>query len=265
MLMKNLLIVFFALQFSCLIAQEQNIQTTLVSIDKIDADFLVGIDGFDNCYYIKNNAFYKKSKKDIWVYKNPSLGTISKIDIQNPLKIVLFYENFNTIITLDNQLSETQRINFMEYEIPIIVTATGISSQNKLWIFNNLIQQIGLFDYLNNTYQTITPLIKGTIKHYQTNFNTFYWIDENSNWYSSSIFGKISFIGKLPDFDQIQLISNTDLIYKKDNLLYYFNIKVNKKHLIDFDEKTFINFYYKDQILSIFTNQEITNYKIQLP
>ena len=30
-------------------------------------------------------------------------------------------------------------------------------------------------------------------------------------------------------------------------------------------EKSFKNFYYKDQILSIFTNQEITNYKIIIP
>jgi hypothetical protein len=31
---------------------------------------------------------------------------------QNPLNIVLFYENFNVVILLDNQLNETQKINF---------------------------------------------------------------------------------------------------------------------------------------------------------
>lgn len=245
-------------------AQEQKIQASPVSIQKIDADFLIGMDGLENSYFIKNNVFYKKHKSEIWEYKNPALGTISKIYIQNPLKIVLFYGDFNTIITLDNQLNETHKINFSGNEIPILVKATGISSQNKLWIYNSLSQQIGLFDYLKNTYQTITPPIKGTLKHYESDFNTFQWIDENLNWYSCSIYGKITALGKVPNFDQIQLISNTDLIYKKNNLIYYFNLIENKNYLIELDKKTFDFFYYKDQILSIFTNQEITNYKITI-
>lgn len=263
--MKNLLLLLFISHFSCLIAQDQKIQATTISVQKTDADFLVGWDGLENSYYIKNNVFYKKHKTEIWEYKNPSLGTISKIDIQNPLKIVLFYGDFNTIVTLDNQLNETQKINFSECEIPILVKATGISSQNKLWIYNSLSQKIGLFDYLKKTYETITPPIKGNLKHYESNFNTFQWIDEDLNWYSCSIFGKIASLGKVPNFDHIQLISNTELIYKKNNLIYYFNPIENKTSLIELDKKTFDFFYYKDQILSIFTNQEITNYKITIP
>lgn len=263
--MKNLLLLFFIFQYSFILAQKQEITAIVISAQKTDADFLVGLDGLENIYLIRNNVFHKKHKTEIWEYKNPSLGTISKIDIQNPLKIVLFYKDFNTIITLDNQLNETQKINFSANEVPIIVTATGISSQNKLWIYNSLSQQVGLFDYLKNTYQTITPPIKGILKYYESNFNTFQWIDENLNWYSCSIFGKITTLGKVPDFDQIQLVSNTNLIYKKNNVIYYYNLIENKKDLIKIDEKTFANFYYKDQILSIFTNQEIINYKITIP
>jgi hypothetical protein len=263
--MKNLFLLFFTLQFTCLMAQEPKIRATIISIQKNDADFVVGIDGMENIYYIKNNTFYKKNKTQSWQYKNPSLGTISRIDIQNPLKIVLFYENFNTIVTLDNQLNETQKINFSEIETPILVTATGIAGQNNLWIYNSLSQQIGLFDYLKNTYKSITSPIKGTLKHYENSFNTFQWIDENLNWYSCNFFGKITALGKVPDFDQIQLLSNTDLIFKNNNQVYYFNLIEDKTHLIDLEEKTIKNFYYKDQILSIFTNQDITNYKINIP
>ncbi|TDD99198.1 hypothetical protein [Flavobacterium cellulosilyticum] len=263
--MKNLYLLFFIFHFSCLIAQDQKIKVTPVSTQKIDASFLVGLDGLENNYFVKNNVFYKQHKTDIWEYKNLSLGTITKIDIQNPLKIVLFYENFNTIVTLDNQLNETQKINFSENEVPILVNATGIASQNKLWIYDSLSQQIGLFDYLKNTFQTITQPIKGTLKHYESNFNSFQWIDENLNWYSCTIFGKITLLGKVPDFDQIQMISNSDLIYKKNKFIYYFTLIGNKKYLIDLDKKTFDNFYYKDQILSIFTNQEIINYKFTTP
>ncbi len=87
-------------------------KTQLISSQKIDADEMVGFDGSENMYYIKNNVLFKKNKKELWQYKNISLGKITHVDIQNPLKTILFYENFNTVITLDNQFNETQKINF---------------------------------------------------------------------------------------------------------------------------------------------------------
>ena len=263
--MKKLILFCFIFQISCMNAQEQVLHADLISKNKLDADIVIGKDGLGYTYFIKSNTLFKNHKDEIWQYKNITLGNISKVDIQNPLKIVLFYADFNTIITLDNQLNETQKINFAEFEIPIFVTATGIASLNKFWIYNSLTQQIGLYDYLNNSYKTITPPINGTLKHYESNFNTFQWIDEKLNWYSCSLFGNITFMGKVPDFDEIQLISNTNLIYKKNNLIYYLNLIGNKIYLIDFDKKTFEKFNYKDQILSIFTNQEIINYKITTP
>jgi hypothetical protein len=71
------------------------------------------------------------------------LGKITKVDLQNPLKIVLFYESFN-VAPLDNQLNEIQKINFSSNANPIVITATGIASQNQLWVYNSLNQQIGL-------------------------------------------------------------------------------------------------------------------------
>lgn len=263
--MKNLFLFIFIFHFSYLIAQEQKIQVNPTSNQVLDADVYVGFDGIGYLYYIKNNVLYKKHNEELWHYKNISLGEITKIDIQNPLKIVLFYENFNTIITLDNQLNETQKINFSQNEFSILVAATGIASQNRLWIYNSLTQQIGLFDYLKNTYKSITTSFAGNVKYYESDFNTFQWIDDKMNWYSCDIFGKVTTLGTVPNFDQIQITSSSTLFYTKNNVLYYRNIIENKDSIIDLDKKTFTFFYNKDQILSIFTNQEITNYKITTP
>ena len=206
-----------------------------------------------------------KNEKESWQYKNVSLGKPTKIDIQNPLKIMLFYENFNTVVILDNQLNETQKINFCEKEVPIVVTATGIASQNRLWIYNGLTQQIGLFDYLKNTFQSITPSFQGNIKYYESDFNTFQWIDGDLNWYSCDVFGKIISLGKVAEFDQIQVIGNQIIIFSKNGKLILQDISKNGNYTIENVEKSFNNFFYKDQILSIFTNQEITNYKITIP
>ncbi len=261
---KTILVLLLLFEFASF-CEGQNLALELLSFKPLKAESFIGIDGLKNMYFINNNILNKKSASESWQYKNISLGKITSVDIQNPLKIVLFYENFNTIVLLDNQLNEIKNINFSENNVPIIVGATGIAAQNKLWIYNSLSQQIGLFDYFKNTYRFITPSFQGNIKQYQSDFNTFYWIDEAKSGFSCDIFGKITDLGKIPDYDQIQVMSNISVLYKKNDLLYYYSLLDNKTYSIDFDKKTFDYFYYKDKILSIFTSEGITNYKITIP
>lgn len=259
------LIIILLLSFVFAFSQEQNLKAKPISVQKIEVDEFVGFDGMGDLYYIKNNIFYKKNNQELWQYKNISLGKPTKIGVQNPLKIMLFYENFNTIILLDNQLSETQKINLSENDIPIMATATGIASGNRLWIYNSLTQQIGLFDYLKNTFQSITPSFQGNLKYYQSDFNTFQWIDNNLNWYAVDVFGKITSLGKVADFEQIQVINDHTVLFLKDGKLQLQDVQNNSIYPIENVDKSFENFYYKDQILATFTNQEIINYKITIP
>jgi hypothetical protein len=228
-------------------------------------DNCIGYDEIRNLYYTNNTVFYKKNEKELWQYQNIALGKATKMDYQNQLKILLFYENFNTVILLDNQLNESQKINFSQNEIPILASATGIAAQNRIWIYNSLTQQIGLFDFLKNSFQTITPPIEGKIQYYETDFNTLQWIDTSRNWYRCDLFGKISFMGKLADFDQIQILSKQEVLFCKDKKIYITNTKTNLVYIIENVDNSFRNFYYKDQILSIFTDKEILNYKIIIP
>ena len=262
---KKLAVFFLIFQLNLVFAQEQKIAAKQISFQKTDMDFFVGYDGMGNLYYTKNNVFYKKNGKELWQYKNIALGKITKIDFQNQLKILLFYENFNTVILLDNQLNETQKINFSENTTPIVVSATGIASQNRLWIYNSLTQEIGLFDFLKNSYKTITPPLRGNLKHYESDFNTFRWIDDKMNWYSCDVFGKIIPQGKVADYDQIQFVSNQEVVFSKNGKLFLQDLNKDTIYTIENVDKSFHNFYYKDQILSIFTKQEITIYKIPIP
>jgi hypothetical protein len=262
---NNIIMLFCLFQLTMAVAQGQDIKTTLISTQKSDFDGFDGFDGIGNLYYIDNNILFKKTENELWQYKNVTLGKITKVDFQNQLKIMLYYENFNTIILLDNQLSETQKINLSENEIPILATAAGIASQNRLWIYNSLTQQIGLYDYLKNTFQSITPSFEGDLKYYESDFNSFQWIDNKLNWYSCDVFGKIRTLGKVADFDQIQVVSNQKIIFSKDGKLFIQDLIKDRIYIIENVEKSFINFFYKDQILSIFTNQKITNYKISIP
>ncbi|MES2576677.1 MAG: hypothetical protein V4589_03640 [Bacteroidota bacterium] len=263
--MKKLVFLLFIASFSVVSSQNQKLTPTKIDFIRFDGDAFLGYDSFGFYYTIKNNVFSKISKRDTLEYKNISLGKITTVDLQNPLKIVLFYENFNSVIVLDNQLNETQKINFSDHTIPIVASAIGIASQNQLWVYNTMNQQLGLYDYLSNNYKTISVPFTENIKNYSSDFNVFHWIDNKNNWYVCDIFGKIISKGIIPDYDSVTIINENQFLYSKNSILILEDVEKGKKTEIEISEKTFKKFCYKDQILSIFTSAGITNYKITIP
>ncbi len=265
---RILLCVFIVCWSSSFWGQNQKISGPVISKFAHNADQFIGYDSFGYLYQIKNNIFSKTKGNEFFEYKNISLGNITRADIQNPLKIVLFYEDFNSAVLLDNQLNKMTEINFSQNPVPIAAGAVGMSTQNQLWVYNTLNQQIGLFDYLKNEYKTVSIPLTESIKYYQTDFNSFYWIDKKNNLFLCNIFGKISSLGNVPEFEKIEIIDPQKYIFKKDNSLYFRSInKTNTSTDLEIEilEKSFDKFCYKDQILSIFTTKEIVNYKIVIP
>ena len=243
----------------------QKKSASLLSTQSISGSTFVGIDVLSNLYYVENNVFFKKNKSQLWQYKNLSLGKISKIDIQNPLKIIVFYEDFNAVILLDNQLNEIQKINFSEANPSIIVIAIGIASQNRLWVFDSLTQKLGLYNYLNGDFKSVATSFQGIFKHYESDFNTFQWIDNNLNWFSCDVYGKISLLRKVSDFNKIQIINSNSVLFSKGEHLYFQDFKLETTEEVQNVDKSFDYFSYKEQILSIFTNRQIKDYKLTLP
>lgn len=256
---------FLMVLVTLVVSAQRQIAVTKIGSELLQADFFVGYDNFGFEYFIRDNVFFKKSDKAILEYKNLSLGKIAHADIQNPLLIVLFYENFNTAVLLDNQLNETQKINFSENTTPILAVAASMASGNRLWIFNNLSQKVGLFDYLKNDYRELTVPFPGKIVHYESDFNYFYWIDENTNRFACDIYGKVTAYGRSPGFEHFRIADNNWVLFINDEKIYAYEVKSDKRFLLPIEEKTFKSFHYQAQILSIFTTEGITNYKITLP
>lgn len=259
-------IAFLLLFFTTLSqAQYTNPVASQMNQQFVQADEYIGEDSMGFKYFIKNNVLFKKRNTEFLQYKNPSFGKITKVDIQNPLRVILFYEAFNTIIALDNQLNEVQKLNFSENKNNIVASAVGSASQNNLWVFNSVSQQLGLYNYSINSYKTIGLVFEKGIKNYSSDFNYFYWIDQENNFYSSDIFGKKKFIKKLPEFESVFISDDKLILLKNKEKLTFLNLENDKTIPVENIEKSFKSFEYKNQNLAIFTNEGITNYKINLP
>lgn len=67
---------------------------------------------------------------DVKKYGNPSL-----IDVTNPLKVLLYYKNYSTVVILDRLLSQRNSINFRQQNI-FSVKAIATSYDNNIWLFD---------------------------------------------------------------------------------------------------------------------------------
>ena len=97
------------------------------------------VDNLDNIYLITNTNQLKKLNangdsvaafNDVKRYGNPS-----SIDVTNPLKVLLYYKNYSTVVVLDRLLTVRNTINFRKQNI-FSVNSICLSYDNNIWIFD---------------------------------------------------------------------------------------------------------------------------------
>ena len=114
----------------------------------------IGKDILGASYFLKNNTVYKNTNQKTYSYQNFALGNVSSVDILNSQEIVVFYKDFNSVVILDNQLNEIDKITFQD---TILFARKGIV--NKIWLFNADNNKIDLYDYKSNTISLSSQII----------------------------------------------------------------------------------------------------------
>ncbi|HEU4496418.1 MAG TPA: hypothetical protein VFR70_05150 [Flavobacterium sp.] len=262
--MAKAVLSFFILFYLAGLAQAPALNPVYSGSSSFEIGQFLGEDNLGGRYALNENEFRKSYGGRVLFYKNIALGKIQRADLQNPLQLVLFYKQFTAAVLLDSQLNETAKINFSELDEPLNPEAVSLASQNRLWVYDMLSQKLGLFDIAKKSFHAITRPLAQPIIYYQSDYNYFYWINAKRQLYASNLFGKISFLGLVPDFEEVQLVGVSKVLGKKDGRLFLYNLETDAMIPIGLNEKSFAGFFYREQILSIFTQQEIHYYKISL-
>lgn len=72
----------------------------------------------------------------LYQFNENSLGEISYVDASNPFRVLVYYNDYATVLFLDRTLSEIQRHDLSNLDIPE-VRALGTASDNNTWLFDN--------------------------------------------------------------------------------------------------------------------------------
>jgi len=124
--------------------------TSFLLIKKIKGDIAdFAVDNLDNIYVLNSRNQLKKydAKGDsAGIYNDvKKFGQASLIDVSNPLKVLLYYKDFATIVILDRFLNVRNIIDLRKQNI-FQVKVVGQSYDNKIWLYDELENKLKKID-----------------------------------------------------------------------------------------------------------------------
>jgi len=236
---------------------------TFVEQTEIDADKFIGIDSYDNLFFIKDQVLYKKSGTELFNFKDFQLGEIESVDIINPMNILVYYANFNTVILLDNKLTEIERINFNIHSEFINTSTATLAANTSLWVFNIDSQQLESYNYRSKNKVLVSQPINGEVLSQVSNYN-FCFILTAEKIRAYNIYG--SLIAEIQNQKFVKIVQlNENLIAIKDNELYYIDKKTKEISKIKTPEIIIKDLQLTQDFLYIYDGNRVNTFKLTLP
>ncbi|MGN6420299.1 MAG: hypothetical protein ACTHMC_22515 [Pseudobacter sp.] len=147
-MMRSLFIAVFTLLCSVLATEAQTVgiqqgNDTAFKVDRIIAgeftDF--NVDNLGNIYVVGLTGQLKKLKPNgdsLAVFNNVrQYGKINFIDVSNPLKVLLHFKDYGTIVILDRFLNARGTLDLRRMQL-FQVKSIGQSYDNNIWVYDEL-------------------------------------------------------------------------------------------------------------------------------
>ncbi len=226
---------------------------------------LAAIDKFGSIYTFRNSVLTKRDSIREYVYQNTDLGPPSSIDVQNPLKPLLYYRDYNTVIQLDNLFNEKELINLQNTDANLVSASVFNASQNCLWLCNETDQKIYRYEINSRKLIPLTQSLRFSLKWFAADLNYFYFLDNDSYIWRVNFFGNLVSDFQIKEFDQLLLLDDIGWIYSLNNSVFCYNQKNKQIKKLDLPINNFQSFAVKGQFLAIFTDNEIKVYYLNIP
>jgi hypothetical protein len=113
----------------------------------------VAMDNLDNLYIISSTGQIKKinaAGDSVGIYNQArNYGQLFSIDVSNPLKLLLFYKDFSTVVILDRFLANQSVFDLKRFSI-LNPSAIGNSYDNKIWVYDEYDNKLKKIDEQGN-------------------------------------------------------------------------------------------------------------------
>jgi len=238
----------------------------LTGILKIQGDQYYS-DPMGNIYIVQDNRIrkYNNLLEKIADYSNVYLGNITSVDVSDPLRLLVFYKDFNQILWLDNFLLELRspvRLDDLNIDQAELVCS---SSQGGFWIYNSLTKQIQYFNSdLRLIHESINlqPLTGENIPSAMIEKSSIVYLNvPNTGILTFDRFG--TYNQTVPVYpDKLFQVSDENIFYTSHHSYYRFNLSTFTNTKLDLPDTSDLQFVMiQKRILYLVQKDRIKIYK----
>ncbi|MFN2260860.1 MAG: hypothetical protein ABR595_02190 [Psychroflexus sp.] len=238
----------------------QNYNLEIEETTPLKADYFWGVDVYNQIYFSENNVIYKSAKTQNFEFQDLQLGELSNVDILNPLKILLFYKESNTVVFLDNRLNEIERINFNSVSPFKNVEFVNLGKDNSIWLFNVDNQELELYDYENQKIKNKSLPLNISIQNQKCNYN-FCWLQNENGLKKFNIYGSLTDEIEIEDLIRFDVFKS-DLCMETESEFHLLRAKQSEIQNIKKPKINVEQFHFIGQNLYIYDGKTLHNYKI---
>ncbi|MDT8346541.1 MAG: hypothetical protein RQ756_01965 [Flavobacteriaceae bacterium] len=238
----------------------QNLGTVLKDKFTLEVDAFWGADNYQSLYFSDVTGFNKKtSHGKSYRYANLKLGNIHQVILTNPMKIMLFYKETQSIVFLDNRLNETRVFKIEDLLPASFVDFVGMAGERQFWLYATDINQVIIFDIgLNKALFKSLPLVD-KVQAMASDFNQVH-VATTQQIKTFNVYGSLLREVDLKSVDQLQLDHKNLYLVHQGQLL---RIQGNSWKTVNFslpDEA--YSFYVNSDMLYLYHNNQLSIYQI---
>lgn len=204
------------------------------------------------------------------LYSNKALGTITSVDVRNPLKIIVFYRDFSRIVFLDNTVTENGNPIYLE-EIDLEQTSLVCASyDNGFWVFEPVHYRLIRFDQqLQETARILhlNQLLGGEFQpvYMCEQENRLYMSDPKRGILEFDIFG--TYIKTIPikGLYKFQVIGDVLFYSDEPGMLKAFGLKTLREDRLELPRTDYTAWQIEKERLFLLSNDTLTAYRFPKP
>jgi hypothetical protein len=261
MKLVSLIIALVILPIGVLIAQLEQTSSFDITANRIYLDKL------GNFYFQTDNQFLKTDKffNKMSEYDSRTFGQISNADVSDPMRVLLYYSEFNSLIFLDNTLSILRApINLDDLNL-FNVDAICNSSMGSFRVYSS--QTSSVITYDKDLKQTqiganLFPIVEKSRAIQMKESNNYVFVLFDS--------GKVVALDKFGNYlnlfakDNTQLIGvfNDDLFLITDKSMVRINPKTGDEFVMEINNLEIIDFVIDNKLVHLLTENSLITFKI---
>jgi hypothetical protein len=187
-------------------------------------------DNLQNIYLYRGNSIRKYNSEGqlLYNYSDKSYGAITLVDVNDPLKMLVFYKDFPEIVLLDNTLSQNGNpFSPSDAGYPL-TTIACTSHDNGVWLYDAQNFQLIRLDVNLNTVQKTGNLAQvlgiQLNPDYLLEYNNFVYMNDSAQ-------GILVFDSYGTYYKTIPITGLTNFQVRENDLFYVFKNRIHTFHL----------------------------------